>query len=204
MDLADRTPEDEIAALRHELAAARAQLGTAAVEIAHLRAQLAALRRQQYGQSSERLDAEIAQLELRLEDLEENEAEHRAARPDLASRDAPLRPRAKAVRRPLPDHLPRETVMHEPTTLCTCCEPGKLARLGEDVTEILEKVPARLKVTHNWFGLVAVKLRSTRSGAGLASLSRRVVVGPPRRWLAPTSPASRIRRAIRLRPCAAP
>ncbi len=83
MDLADRTPEDEIAALRHELAAARAQLGTAAVEIAHLRAQLAALRRQQYGQSSERLDAEIAQLELRLEDLEENEAEHRAARPDL-------------------------------------------------------------------------------------------------------------------------
>ena len=146
MDLADRTPEDEIAALRHELAAARAQLGTAAVEIAHLRAQLAALRRQQYGQSSERLDAEIAQLELRLEDLEENEAEHRAARPDLASRDAPLRPRAKAVRRPLPDHLPRETVMHEPEQLCGCCEPGKLARLGEDVTEVLEKIPARLKV----------------------------------------------------------
>lgn len=66
MDLAYRTyrtPEDEIAALRHELAAARAQLGTAAVEIEHLRAQLAALRRQQYGQSSERLDAEITQLE---------------------------------------------------------------------------------------------------------------------------------------------
>ena len=75
MDLAYRTPEDEIAALRHELAAARAQLGTAAA-IEHLRAQLAALRRQQYGRSSERLDAEIAQLELRLEDLEENEAEH--------------------------------------------------------------------------------------------------------------------------------
>ena len=55
MDLAYRTPEDEIAALRHELAAARAQLGTAAVEIEHLRAQLAALRRQQYGQSSEPL-----------------------------------------------------------------------------------------------------------------------------------------------------
>ena len=146
MDLADRTPEDEIATLRHELAAARAQLGTAAVEIAHLRAQLAALRRQQYGQSSERLDAEIAQLELRLGDLEENEAEHQAARPDPASRDAPLRARAKAVRRPLPDHLPRETVVHEPELVCGCCEPGKLARLGEDVTEVLEKIPARLKV----------------------------------------------------------
>ena len=45
----------------------RAKLGTAAAEIEHLRAQLAALRRQQYGQSSERRDADITQLELRLE-----------------------------------------------------------------------------------------------------------------------------------------
>jgi transposase len=151
VDLAYRAPEDEIAALRHELAAARAQLGTAALEIEHLRAQLAALRRQQYGQSSERLDAEITQLELRLEDLEENEAEHQApgpgtALPDPASPDAHPRPRAKAVRRPLPDHLPRETVVHEPNPVCGCCEPGKLARLGEDITEVLEKIPARLKV----------------------------------------------------------
>jgi transposase len=151
VDLAWRTAEDEIAALRHELAAARTQLGTAAVEIAHLRAQLAALRRQQYGQSSERLDAEIAQLELRLEDLEETEAEHQAARPETALADpaaleTPVRTRAKAVRRPLPDHLPRETVLHEPTTLCPCSTPAKLARLGEDVSEVLEKIPARLKV----------------------------------------------------------
>ena len=151
MDLAWRTPEDEIAALRHELAAARAQLGTAAVEIEHLRAQLAALRRQRYGQSSERLDGEIAQLELRLEDLEENEAEHQAARPGTALPDPaapaePSRPRAKAVRRPLPEHLPRETVVHEPAMLCGCGAAGKLACLGEDVTEVLEKIPARLKV----------------------------------------------------------
>jgi transposase len=146
VDLAWGTPEDEIAALRHEQAAARAQLGTAAVEIEPLRARLAALRRQNYGQSSERLDGEIAQLERRLEDLEENEAEHQTARPDPASRAAPSSPRAKAVRRPLPDHLPRETVVHEPTTLCTCCEPGMLARLGADVSEVLEKIPARLKV----------------------------------------------------------
>jgi transposase len=151
VDLAYRTPEDEIAALRHALATARAQLGTAAVEIEHLRAQVAALRRQRYGQSSERMDAEIAQLELRLEDLEENEAEHQAARPDTglpspAPPAAPSRTRAKAVRWPLPDHLPRETVVHEPTTLCNCCDPARLARLGEDVTEVLEKIPAWLKV----------------------------------------------------------
>ena len=144
------------------MAAARAQLGTAAVEIAHLRAQLAAQRRQQYCQSSERLDAEIAQLELRLEELEENEAEQRAARPNAASRDAPLRPRAKAVRRPLPDHLPRETVVDEPTTLCTCCEPGKLARLGEDVTEVLEKIPARLPAPVPARPALACELRSVQ------------------------------------------
>ena len=90
-------PQDEIAALRHELAAARAQLGTAAVEIEHLRMQLAALRRQQYGQSSERLDAEIVQLELRLEDLEETEAGRQAAIPDPALRQKPQpKPRAES------------------------------------------------------------------------------------------------------------
>ena len=50
------------------------------------------------------------------------------------------------MRRPLPDHLPRETVVHEPAAVCGCCDRAKLARLGEDVTEVLEKVPARLKV----------------------------------------------------------
>ena len=146
MDLAYRTPEEEIAALRCELAMARAQLGTAALEIEHLRAQLAALRRQQYGRSSERLDAEIAQLELRLEDLEESEAERRAVLADAEALKVAARPRAKAIRKPLPDHLPRETVVHEPAFTCSCCDRSALARLGEDVTEVLEKIPARLKV----------------------------------------------------------
>ena len=139
MGPAHRTPEEEVAALRHELAAMRAQLGTAAAEIEHLRAQLAALRRQHYGQSSERRDADITQLELRLEDLEENEAERQAAIPDPATPIGPPKPRQKAVRRPLPDHLPRETVLHEPKVVCGCCDRDKLARLGEDVT------PAQLR-----------------------------------------------------------
>ena len=56
-----------------------------------------------------------------------------------------------------------------------------------------------MSATHSWFGRVALKSRSTRSGAGRSSLFRRVVVGPPCRWLAPTNPAARISRAIRLR-----
>ena len=39
-------------------------------------------------------------------------------------------------------------MVHEPTIICAChgCDRAKLARLGEDVTEVLEKIPARLKV----------------------------------------------------------
>ena len=38
--------------------------------------------------------------------------------------------------------------MHEPEIICTCgdCDQSNLTRLGEDVTEILENIPARLKV----------------------------------------------------------
>jgi transposase len=142
----DLTPEDEIAALKRELAMARAELSTAAVQIEHLRAQLATLRRQRYGQSSERLEADIAQLELRLEDLEEGEAERHAAIPLRPVTPGPVRAHTKPVRKPLPDHLPRETIVHEPEWVCDCCDRSKLARLSEDVTEVLEKSPARLKV----------------------------------------------------------
>ncbi|MXP66111.1 IS66 family transposase, partial [Roseomonas sp. M0104] len=158
MEITFAQPEDEIAALRQllaerdgviaeqaaALAERDAQLVTSALEIEHLRVQLAALRRQQYGQSSERLAADIAQLELRLEDLEESQAEQAAAHE--ARQDRAVRRRQPAVRKPLPAHLPRQEIVHEPATVCGCCPRKALARLGEDVTEVLEKVPARLQV----------------------------------------------------------
>jgi transposase len=118
------------------------RLTTARLEIEHLRLQLAALRRAQYGQSSERLAAAADQLEMRLEILEEDAAEQqvRGHRPNQP------RPRSPSVRKPLPAHLPREVIIHEPERLCSCCPREKLARLGEDVTEVLEKIPARLRV----------------------------------------------------------
>jgi len=66
---------EEIALLRRMLAERDAALASAAIEIEHLRLQLKALKRSRFGSSSEKLDAEIDQLELRLEDLEESEAE---------------------------------------------------------------------------------------------------------------------------------
>jgi hypothetical protein len=52
----------------------RALIAMQAATIAHLQAQLAKLRRMQFGRSSERLASSIAQFELALEDLEEQQA----------------------------------------------------------------------------------------------------------------------------------
>ncbi len=53
---------------------------------------------------------------------------------------------AKPARRPLPEHLPRETRKYPPKqSACPDCG-GELKHLGEDVSEMLEYVPARFKV----------------------------------------------------------
>ena len=53
--------------------------------------------------------------------------------------------RAKPVRAPLPAHLPRERVVLPSPTSCPCCG-GKLAKLGETITETLESIPRSYKV----------------------------------------------------------
>ena len=67
---------------RADAALLKARLTTALLEIERIKLQLAVLRRQRYGQSSERLDHDIDQLEMQLEDLE-------AERPRLIVDDAP-------------------------------------------------------------------------------------------------------------------
>ena len=150
-------PSDDAASLRALLAERDAALAerdalllNARVEIEKLRVQLAALRRDRCCKSSELLAAEIGQLEMLVGDLEEDQAERDAAAAEKARRakgksDTPRKP---ALRRPLPAHLPRETVVHEPVLACRCgcTDPARLTCLGEDVTEVLEKIPARLKV----------------------------------------------------------
>jgi transposase len=120
-----------------ELSAHRAMVET-------LRLQLARLRRMQFGRSSEKLDAEIAQLTLALEDLEagierrdEPADEEPTARPDASGQ--------RPARRPLPDHLPRTVVAHHAACACPRCG-GVLRPLGEDVTEVLDYVPASFRV----------------------------------------------------------
>jgi len=110
-------------------------------EIENLQLLILKLKRMQFGTSSERLARHIDQLELQLEDLEI----HRASRPVPAALES-LVPLRKPARRPLPDALPRETETLAPEeTACPDCG-GTLGKLGEDVSETLEYVPARFKV----------------------------------------------------------
>lgn len=137
----------ELEAARAEALAAQGALEAGAVEIGHLQALLHQMRRKRFGPSSEKMDRAIEQLELRLEDLEETQAEREAdadAKAKLAGKERA--PRKPGARKPLPEHLPREIVVMEPEASCACCQPGARVKIGEDVTEVLDKAPALHKV----------------------------------------------------------
>jgi len=119
-------------------------------EIEHLKLLLAKLHRMQFGRKSEKLTRQIEQLELRLEELESNRSEKEPNAPEPAPVPASSTPTAaKPTRRALPDHLPRQTRRHEPQeTECPECQ-GELRKLGEDVSEVLEYVPASFVVVRH-------------------------------------------------------
>jgi transposase len=114
-------------------------------EIERLKLLIAKLRRMQFGRKSEKLDSQIEQLELKLDELEANRAQQATASPAPLAASAVNRDK-RSVRRPLPAHLPRETRKFMPKqTACPDCR-GNLKQLGEDVSEMLEYVPSHFKV----------------------------------------------------------
>ena len=133
---------DDVESLKQLVVTMRQALAHRDLHIEHLKLLLAKLQRARYGRSSEQLDERINQLELSIEELEAARAQ------DLPSIESPEPVKGKPVRKPLPASLPRETVSHPPVpaeTPCPSCG-GKLRYLGEDVSEILERVPEQFKV----------------------------------------------------------
>ncbi len=135
---------------REQLDAAKNAVKLTTLQIEKLKVQLARLRRMKFGQSSERLTLLADQLELTLEDLE---AEHAHATSVVAGdvlAGTPQAPGRKPRREPLPAHLPRQEVIHPAPEAdgCTACG-GTMSALGEDVTEVLEYVPARFQVVRH-------------------------------------------------------
>jgi transposase len=154
----------EIARLRTELAAqtaraqaaerdlvqARALASCTEAMVKELKLEIAKLRRDKYGISSERRARLIDQLELQLEDLEATATEDALAAQQAAQDDKISTVRAftrrKPVRKSFPDHLPRERVVIEAPTSCTCCGSDRIVKMGEDITETLEVIPRQWKV----------------------------------------------------------
>ena len=142
-----RPPPDvegmDVEALRGLALELHAQLLARDTEVENLKLLIAKLKRLQFGRKSEKLDQKIEQLELQLEELESKRAAECGAAPTLPPT---TKATSQPVRRPLPAHLPRETAIFAPgRATCPDCG-GALRALGEDVSEILEYVPARFKV----------------------------------------------------------
>jgi transposase len=123
----------------------REQLASRQAEIERLKLLIAKLRRMQFGRRSEKLERQIEQLELQLDELETAQAEKATVSP-VPDAGACTAESGRPARRPLPAHLPREERKILPQeAVCPDCG-GELKSLGEDVSEMLEWVPASFKV----------------------------------------------------------
>ena len=147
--LAARAENSKLAAERDRLEQKQNVLAT---EVDRLTAQnerldhiIAVLRRAQFGRRSERISDD--QMNLALEDVETAfGAEDAAAeKKHQIVKDHGVAAR-RANRGHLPAHLPREEIVIEPEAKsCPCCG-GALHVIGEDRSERLDKVPAKLRV----------------------------------------------------------
>jgi hypothetical protein len=89
----------------------QSELAGRSEQIAHLKLVVEKLRRMLFGRKSEKLSIQFDQLELQLEEME---AIH-AALTSVPVGDAQAdNTGAKPARKPLPEHLPRQIITHEP------------------------------------------------------------------------------------------
>ncbi len=142
-----------------ELVTKHEQLLSREREIEHLKLLLSKLHRMQFGRKSEKLARQIEQLEPRLEELQSNTDEKAPKPTEPSSVPASWGANAtKITRRAWPENLPRQMRRHEPKeTVCPQCQ-GELRKLGEDVSEMLEYVPASFMVIRH----VRTKLSCTQ------------------------------------------
>jgi transposase len=114
-------------------------------ESERLRQIIKALQRHRFGRRAESLPED--QLLLGLEEAEQVEAAGHAHAEEAAPAEKTARTAQRRVNRgALPAHLPRvEALVDVASTVCPCCS-GPLHRIGEDVSERLDIVPAQVRV----------------------------------------------------------
>jgi transposase len=145
-----RRQEEEVRKLEAQLESQLEQLSAQGEElrdrserIEHLKLMVEKYRHMIFGKKSEKIVVKLEQLEFELEEDETTQAEAEA----ISERVSPRKePKPRSERKPLPEHLKREEVMHKPgTDCCPDCGAG-LRHFGDDVSEQLEYVPESFKV----------------------------------------------------------
>ena len=119
--------------------------------------ELARLKRWKFGAKSEAMTAEQRQIfqDTLLEDEADLEAQLAALQAALPKTSAaPKTPRRRPRRQALPDHLRRVEHRHEPEdTTCPTADCGQpMTRVGEDISERLDIVPAEFFVHRHIYG----------------------------------------------------
>ena len=139
-----------------------------------LRARIAKLQRQRFGSNSEKIEREIAQLELALEDLQVAAVEGGMdvdadgdASDGAIETDAPTEPPEPRRRPRVAEGTPRERRMPDPGASCPDCG-GDLRMVGEDVSELLDLIAAQLKMIE----IVRRDCQGSCAGAGFIRLAR--------------------------------
>jgi transposase len=128
---------DDPALLQHLLLEAQA-------EIARLQVLIAVLLRNRFGRRSERLGEEA--LQQGIEDAEQSLGEQQAKAEAAQPKAQPPRKPPQRNRGSLPAHLPRvEVTVDIADKTCACCR-APLHQIGEDRSEMLDIVPAQLRV----------------------------------------------------------
>ena len=137
-------------------------------EIERLKSIIKQLQRMQFGRRSERLDPD--QLALGLEEIEGDLAREEESRPPAEKQPTERSSRHK----PLPGHLAREDVRLDIDDMtCACCG-GALHMIGESVSEMLDWIPAQLRVIRTTRPKYACRTCET---VVLAPASERVIAG---------------------------
>lgn len=139
-----RDAVDTIGRAETDLTDSRAITKLQALRIAKLEHEVARLRRDQFGQRSERHS--LDQLNLLFDALALTEALPEPANDDDECAAAPPAPIQRRGRKPLPAHLPRRDAEHLPAGACSPGCDGAQVRIGEDITEVLDYIPARFEV----------------------------------------------------------
>jgi transposase len=143
-------------------------------KLAEAQAFIAELQRQLFGPKAEKLSAEQReQLEELATDIQEQSRRPPSAVEQVLEEERRAQRRPRRPRHPLPVELESETVTLEPeNTICPCCG-RQLQRIGEEVSEEFDLIPAKLIRRRT----VRVKLacRCGQAGVAIAPLPSRLI-----------------------------